>query len=93
LSRSSDYVAGFISLFTDHASAPHQSTVALQDPVLTFDEAHAASQAVVEILGAVRPDIHRDELIAGVPLEAAAAVGREIAIRVNGSTYVWLCSR
>ena len=46
------------------------------------------SIAVVGEFRSMRSDVHRQQLIARVPFEAAGAVGSEIAIRVNGSTYV-----
>lgn len=73
----------------DHARPGTRGVSTGSGTVFLVGDSHPPLQSVVGKLAAVRADIDRDQLIPRVPLEGAGAIAGEIAICVNGSTYVW----
>src|SRR5206468_3722288 len=75
----------------DFLVAPDDLCIRLSNSVFLLDLAHAALFTVIRKLRSMRPDVHRDELIPGIPLKRPATVGCETAIRVVGECLAGTC--
>ena len=71
----------------DRVVAPQGFRIALDDTILLLQNAHALLLTVVREFRSIQPHVDGHEVIPRVPLKRAGAVGGEVPICVNGSTY------
>ena len=80
--------AGHRSAFGNLVSEPDGGLITDDRPVLLLDDPRPPVCAVIGEFAAMGALVDCNQLILRIPLKRAGAVGGEIAIRVNGSTYV-----